>query len=100
MVVLTIEELSYVVVGLFDDLVGPFRICTCGVKFFGCAVWFNPAVAKKRSRLLLQTKADKMIPGFIQQIKHSSQLTNRIRSISRIKRYMETEMWPIKLMIH
>ena len=28
-VVLTIEEISYLLVGLFDDLVGPLRIYIC-----------------------------------------------------------------------
>ena len=39
-VVLTIKKMSYLVVGLFDDLVGPL-IYICDIKFFGCAVCFN-----------------------------------------------------------
>ena len=34
-------------VGLFDDLVGPFRIYICDTKFLGCAVCYNLAKREK-----------------------------------------------------
>ena len=36
--VLTNKEMSYVVVGLFDDLVDAFCVYICDMNFFGCAV--------------------------------------------------------------
>ena len=44
-VVLTIREMSYLVLGLLDDLVGSLCICICDIKFFGCVVCFNSAKA-------------------------------------------------------
>ena len=43
-IVSTIKEISYFVVSLFDDLVGPF-IFICDIKFFGRAVCFSSATA-------------------------------------------------------
>ena len=43
--ILTIKEVRYLVVGLFDDLVGPVYICE--KKFFGCAAWINSAKLRK-----------------------------------------------------
>ena len=46
-VVFTIKDMSYFVVGIFDDLVGPFCIFICYTKFFDQAVCFNLATARK-----------------------------------------------------
>ena len=43
--ILTIKEMRYILVGLFDDLVGPVYICE--KKFFGCAVWINSSMMRK-----------------------------------------------------
>ena len=40
-VVLTIKEISYFLLGLFDDLMGPFRIYICDMKFFWLRCSFN-----------------------------------------------------------
>ena len=45
MVVLTHKEMSYLVVGIFDDLVARFCINICDNKIFDCAVCFNSAIA-------------------------------------------------------
>ena len=45
-VVLTIKEMSYLVVGLFNDMVGLFCVNICDKKFFGCAVCFNSSIKK------------------------------------------------------
>ena len=45
MVVLTIKEMSYLVVGLFDDSVARFRINICDIKIFACAICFSSAIA-------------------------------------------------------
>ena len=44
-VFITIKEMSYLVVDLFDNLVGPFCTYFHDVKFFGCAVCFESAKA-------------------------------------------------------
>ena len=44
-VVLTHEEMSYLVVGMFDDLVGPIGINIGDIKIFACAVCFTSALA-------------------------------------------------------
>ena len=44
-VVLTVKEIRYLVVGTFNDLMGPFLICVFDIKFVGCAVYFNSAMA-------------------------------------------------------
>ena len=44
-VVLTNKEMNYLVVGLFDDLVGRFCINICDIKIFACAICFNSAIA-------------------------------------------------------
>ena len=45
-VVLTIKEISYLLVSLFDDLVGPLMVFIfVTLMFFGCAVCFNSAMA-------------------------------------------------------
>ena len=44
LVVLTPKKMSYVVLGLFDNLVDPLRIYICNIKFFGCVVCFNSAI--------------------------------------------------------
>ena len=46
-VVLTIKEINYLVVGPFDDLVGPLGISICDNKFFGCAIGFYSATPSK-----------------------------------------------------
>ena len=45
MVIFTIKEMSYLVVGLYDDLAGFFRIYIFDIKFFGCDVCFNSTIA-------------------------------------------------------
>ena len=45
--VLTIKKMSYLAVGLFDDLVARFRINICEIKIFACAVCLNSVVARK-----------------------------------------------------
>ena len=44
-VVLTHKEMSCLVVGMFDDLVGPLCINIGDIKIFACAVCFNSAIA-------------------------------------------------------
>ena len=46
-VVFTISEISYLVIGLLSDLVRPLCFDACDFKFFGYTVRFNSAVAKK-----------------------------------------------------
>ena len=48
-VVLAIKDTSHSVVGLFFDLVGLFHIYVGNIKFFGCYVCFNFALAWKRT---------------------------------------------------
>ena len=43
-VVLTIKEMNYVVVGLFYNFVGLFRIYICDIKSFGYTVCLNAAI--------------------------------------------------------
>ena len=43
-VVFTIKIMSYLVVGIFDDLVRPLRISICDIKFFGGAICFHSAI--------------------------------------------------------
>ena len=45
--ILTVKEMSHIVVGLIDDLLGLFCIYTCNIKIFGCTVCFNSAIASK-----------------------------------------------------
>ena len=45
-VVLTNQEMSCLVVSMFDDLVGHFRINICDIKIFACGVCFNTLSAK------------------------------------------------------
>ena len=47
-VVVTIKEMSSLLVGIFYDLWGPFCIYICDMKFFGCTVCFNLAIMRKR----------------------------------------------------
>ena len=44
-VVLTIKDISYLVVGLLEDLVARFCIYICDIKIFGCTIYFNSAMA-------------------------------------------------------
>ena len=44
-VVLTHKKMFYLVVNIFDNLVGPFCIYICDFKLFGCAVCFDSAIA-------------------------------------------------------
>ena len=39
--------MSYLVVGLFDNLLGPLLYLFCDMKFFGYAVCSNSAIARK-----------------------------------------------------
>ena len=42
------QEMGDLMVGLFFDLVGPVHIYMRNIKFFGCSICFNFAVARKR----------------------------------------------------
>ena len=46
-IALTIKEMSYFVVCIFDDLVGPFRISICDVKFFAALFALHRPQRKK-----------------------------------------------------
>ena len=46
-VVLTIKEMSYLVVGIFNDMVGLFCVNICDKKFFDYTVCFNSSIIKK-----------------------------------------------------
>ena len=47
MVVLSFEEMRYLLLGLFDDLVNPCRIYICDIKFLDLVVCFNLVIARK-----------------------------------------------------
>ena len=49
MVVFTITKVNYLVVSLFNDLLGPFwyLLYICGIKFLGCTICLVSGVAKK-----------------------------------------------------
>ena len=44
-VVLTAEEMSFLMVGIFDDWWALLGIYICDIKFFGCAECFNLVIA-------------------------------------------------------
>ena len=45
--VLTVTETNYLLVSLFCDLVGPFPIYICGIKFFGFAICLVSSIVTK-----------------------------------------------------
>ena len=49
MVVFTITKVNYLVVSLFNDLLGPFwyLLYICSIKFFGCTICLVSGIAKK-----------------------------------------------------
>ena len=63
--IVTIKEMSYLVVGLFYHLVRPsFRICICDVKFFGCTDCRSSAQANKGVMRSLKTVHPVLISAY------------------------------------